>query len=149
MKKGWLSTGEKCLDCGLPIICKSKGTLLECVICGVVGGEDNFNPDVEALDDRSVDTVDEMDVPGILHVGTFASTITPGAEDHDNGFNYPEHPSDRRDNEKESEMDSKYNEELGRRLFDGWVLSKSNCARCKKPLISEFDGAPCVCLMCG
>lgn len=153
LKKGWSSTGEKCLDCGLPIIRKSRGNnLLECVICGVVGGEDHFNSGMEAsLDGPTVGTVEELEIPGILHVGTFVSSITPGVEGHDyESHSCTEQPLDRRSNEKEtSEIDSKYNEELGRRLFDGWVLSTSQCTQCKKPLVSEFSGAPCVCLLCG
>jgi uncharacterized Zn finger protein (UPF0148 family) len=154
LKKGWSSTGEKCLDCGLPIIRKSKGNnLLECVICGVVGGEDNFNPDTAAsLDVPTVGTVDEMEIPGILQVGTFMSTITPGTDGNGCESHYHEQPLDRISKEKETnedEMDSKYNEELGRRLFDGWKLSTSKCTQCNKPLVSEFDGAPCVCLICG
>ena len=159
LKKGWSSTGEKCLDCGLPIIRKSRGNnLLECVICGVIGGEDNFHPnDVEAstLDDRAstAGTVDEMEIPGIFNVATFASTLTPCVEGHDNESHYPEQPFDiPRDNENEKnenyEIESKYNEELGRRLFDGWVLSTSKCTQCKKLLVSEFDGAPGVCVIC-
>lgn len=152
LKKGWSTTGEKCLDCGLPIICKSKGNkLLECVICGVVGGEDNFNPDMEAAsqDGPTIGTVEEMEIPGILHVGTFVSTIGHDYESH-----YLEQPLDGTNcsNEKETnenEIDSMYNEELGHRLFDGWVLSTSKCTQCNKPLVSEFDGAPCVCLICG
>ncbi len=45
------------------------------------GGEDNFNPDAEVLlDVPSVRTVDEMEIPGILQVGTFVSTITLGTD---------------------------------------------------------------------
>lgn len=151
LKKGWSTTGEKCLDCGLPIICKSKGNkLLECVICGVVGGEDNFNPDMEAtsldVDDPTIGTVEEMEIPGILHVGTFVSTIGHDYESH-----YSEQPLvGTISTEKETnEMDSMYTEELGRRLFDGWVISTSKCTQCNKRLVSEFDGAPCICLICG
>ncbi len=154
LKKGWSSTGEKCSDCGLPIIRKSKGNnLLECVICGVVGGEDIFNPDAEAsLDDPTVGTVEEMEIPGILHVGTFVSTITPGMDENGYESHHHEQPLDRASKEKETneeEIDSEYNEELGRRLFDGWILSTSKCTQCSKPLVLEFDGAPCVCLICG
>ena len=41
-----------------------------------------------------------------------------------------------------------YNEALGRRLFDGWELSSKNCQNCNLPLVSEYDGAPIICLRC-
>ncbi|KAL3807263.1 hypothetical protein ACHAXA_004639, partial [Cyclostephanos tholiformis] len=50
LKKGWLSTGKECNACGMPIIIKSKGGLFECVICGVLGGEADYNSDVVDLD---------------------------------------------------------------------------------------------------
>lgn len=45
-------------------------------------------------------------------------------------------------------VDDSYNEELGLKLFDGWVLTKLNCPGCNLPLISEYEGAPSVCLRC-
>ncbi len=85
------------MDCDLPIISKSKGNnLLECVICGVVGGEDNFNPNAEVLlDVPSVRTVDEMEIPGILQVGTFVSTITLGTDRNGCESHYHEQQLDR------------------------------------------------------
>mmetsp|Transcript_3499 Transcript_3499/g.7726 ORF Transcript_3499/g.7726 Transcript_3499/m.7726 type:complete len:347 (+) Transcript_3499:195-1235(+) len=188
LKHGWSSTGEDCEECGMPVICKSKGDLLECVICGVVGGEDNYNSDVEDGYDTGVGTADEMGMegPGVLNMGTNMSTISPslGASEmfgKEEEYDYQTHhcqgcqasleegavmgedqcmycdacaekmfePTCREEETNQDELDAVYNEALGRRLFDGWELSTSNCLGCNLPLISEFEGAPIICLRCG
>jgi len=85
LKHGWSSTGEECGECGMPVICKSKGDLFECVICGVVGGEDNYNAELEDSYNPGLEDVGAFDEighnamgsPGVFEIGTNISTINP------------------------------------------------------------------------
>lgn len=88
LEQGWRSAGRVCEECGMLIISKSNGGMLECVICGVVGedddavGEDEYVSDAEDGGGGTVEDVDACgrgeytanESPGILYVGT-ASTI--------------------------------------------------------------------------
>ena len=145
LKKGWSSTGKECNACGMPIIIKSKGGLLECVICGVLGGEDDYNSDVE---DRNTSIVDPTvtESPGLIEVDTTVSSMTTHLQKSASDTKKP--PSGVRQAE-ENETDDTFHEALGSRLFDGWHLSRFNCPQCKLPLISEFKCAPTICLRCG
>lgn len=178
LKHEWAMTGEECMECGMPIICKSGGNdLLECVICGVVGEEDNYSPPGVEEDecDTHVGTVDEIteNPHGVIHVGTNMSTIPSfepierfGPEKHVDKVIHCEKCQaavvevavmgedqclhcDLCAKKIQEEADAAaYNEALGRRLFDGWELSSKNCQNCNLPLVSEYDGAPIICLRC-
>jgi uncharacterized Zn finger protein (UPF0148 family) len=147
LKKGWSSTGKECNACGMPIIMKAKGGLLECVICGVVGGEDDYNSDVEDNYDPSFcPTV--MESPGVIKVGTSMSSMTMNLQNSASDIKEPDCKTYQAN--KENEIDEAFNEALGSRLFDGWQLVPKTCPHCKiLPLIAEFEGSPTVCLRCG
>jgi len=113
----------------MSIICKSKGSLLECVACGVVGEEDECNSDAENAVSESLRVIEVM--TSNLQKSS-SNTKEPECETHQN----------------KDEMDEAFNEALGSRLFEGWTLSSKNCNYCKSPLVSEFEGAPTVCLRC-
>lgn len=130
LKKGWSSTGKECHACGMPIICKSKGSLHECVVCGVVGEEDDCNSDAE-------DAVSES--PRVIEV------MTTNLQKSSSDMKEPECETHQANKD---EMDEAFNEALGSRLFEGWTLSSKNCNYCKSPLVTEFEGAPTVCLRC-
>lgn len=180
LKHGWSSTGEDCGECGMPVICKSKkGSLLECVICGVIGGEDNYDcHEEEAMMDGG---------QGVINLGTNMSNMSPNAEANERfskeKYDYQTHhchecqtallegdtimgydecmycgdcaekifepACSKKEEANQDELDVSYNEALGRRLFEGWELTTSNCPSCNGPLISEFQGAPIICLRCG
>ena len=161
LKHGWTSTGDQCAECSMPIICKPDSTLLECVICGVVGGEeDNFKSIEEKEEDDDGEPkeynpdhlIEEMESPGVINLGTNMSTITPSIVTNDR-FGIEEHDHEdtaEEETKKKAEQDeAAYNEALGRRLFDGWELTKLNCPDCNSPLLSEYPGATSVCLRCG
>lgn len=147
LKKGWSSTGKECNACGMPIIMKAKGGLLECVICGVVGGEEDYNSDVEDNYDPSFcPTV--MESPGVIKVGTSMSSMTMNLQNSASDMKEPDCKTYQAN--KENEIDEAFNEALGSRLFDGWQLVPKTCPHCKiLPLIAEFEGSPTVCLRCG
>jgi len=83
LKSGWSTVGEECGECGMPVICKSRRDLLECVICGVVGAEDDYDPDLQdcynpdAEDVGGYDGVDdEAGGPGVFDVGNSVDNIS-------------------------------------------------------------------------
>lgn len=128
LKKGYLSTGKEC-ECGMPIICKSRGGLLECVSCGVVGGEDDDNKS----DNNGPSTFLS---PKILKT---MSSMTMNHQSID----------DETQASMVHEMEAEFNEALGSLLFDGWQLSKLNCETCNLPLVVKSDGDDGICLKCG
>jgi uncharacterized Zn finger protein (UPF0148 family) len=146
LKKGWSSTGKECNACGMPIIIKSKGGLLECVICGVLGGEDDYNnSDVEDINTPIVNPA-VRESPGLIEMDTTVSSMTTYLQ---KSASDTRKPNSGIHQAKENETDDVFHEALGSRLFDGWHLSRLNCPHCKLPLISEFECAPTVCLRCG
>lgn len=166
LKNGWKTVGNDCEECGMQIITKSKGGLLECVICGVVGEdeEENYDPNYvfECYNAEFEHEAYAMESPGVFDVNTNISTITPslgpeqetfGMETH-NDVTYQETINENDEDECNGDEkahntdDEAYKEELGLRLFDGWQLTKLNCLSCDLPLITEGEGAPSICLRC-
>jgi len=72
----------------MPVICKSRGNLYECVICGVVGGENDNGVD-DCDNEEVAGTIDENDHHAMASAGMFdvgstnISTITPSLEQSD------------------------------------------------------------------
>lgn len=88
LKHGWSSTGKECEECGMPIIFRSRGDLLECVICGLVGDDEYYDPDINYNPDA--DDVDLLhEGPGVFDVGPNSSTFTEPSD----RFNAMEEPS--------------------------------------------------------
>mmetsp|Transcript_6204 Transcript_6204/g.13505 ORF Transcript_6204/g.13505 Transcript_6204/m.13505 type:complete len:498 (+) Transcript_6204:265-1758(+) len=101
LKRGWTSTGDECRECGMPVICKGRGSdMFECVICGVVGGHDDDDGDYndghghdaarDSLEGRCNDDPSE-DGPGVFEVGTAAtygggSTIASSVGGHNERY---------------------------------------------------------------
>lgn len=89
LRNGWASTGEECGECGMPVICQLKGTMYECVICGVVGEDENYNPEFEDDYYPDFDAAGEIenhnvtDGPGLFGVGTSISAMTPSHESYE------------------------------------------------------------------
>jgi len=129
LKKGYLSTGKEC-ECGMPIICKSRGGLLECVSCGVVGGEDDDNKS------------DINNGPSSFISPKILKTISSMTMNHQSN-------DDETQVSMVHEMEAEFNEALGSLLFDGWQLSKLNCQTCNLPLVVKSDGDDGICLKCG
>ena len=128
LKKGYLSTGKEC-DCGMPIICKSRGGLLECVSCGVVGGEDDDNKS-------------DNNGPSSFISPKILKTMSSMTNNHQS-------IDDETQASMAYEMEAEFNEALGSLLFDGWQLSKLNCENCNLPLVVKSDGDAGICLKCG
>ena len=125
LRKGWAPTDRECM-CGMPVI-TLKGTY-ECVICGVVGDE--------AFRDEVVDIVQSTEIHG---PGVFLLNSEPS------GLNMSTLPSED-NNEQEEEA---LREELGHRLFSGWVLLGTSCPACHLPLIGNNSDTPATCIRCG
>ncbi|KAL9186168.1 hypothetical protein ACHAXT_005406 [Thalassiosira profunda] len=171
---GWASTGEEC-GCGMPIIQKSKGDFAECVVCGVVGGDDddeNCNPNADIFNPELLDRLADLE-RGVIDVASGLSTITPSLAPHErldmeetiyetaycreceapieSGKEEETYCSAcaAQKEEKQHEDEEAYKEELGQKLFEGWELTTHNCPSCNLPLICEGEGSPSVCLRCG
>jgi len=153
LKSGWISFGEKCKECNMPLIRKHKGDMMECVIHGVVGEEedrdvvDEYHPegrdDVEdyeslATEDFIRDQLRSLNADANMSVLT--SSLTPREQ-----VVIEEEDSER---EQYHEGDDDYKEELGLRLFEGWELTSESCNQCSFPLIAEFEGSQSICLRC-
>ena len=147
LKSGWASSGQECKECNMPLIRKSKGDMMECVICGVRDVVDGYHPegrdDVEdyespATEDFIRDQLRSLNADANMSVLT--SSLTPREQ-----VVIEEEDSER---EQYHEGDDDYKEELGLRLFEGWELTQESCNQCNFPLIAEFEGSQSICLRC-
>jgi len=148
LKSGWISSGQECKGCNMPLIRKSKGDMMECVICGVVDRDvvEEYHPegrdDVE--DYESPATEDFIrDQLRALNADANMSNLTSSLTSNEKGI-------EEEDTEREQyhEGDDDYKEELGLRLFEGWELTQESCNQCNFPLIAEFEGSQSICLRC-
>ena len=146
LKSGWLSSGEECKECNMPLIRKHKGDMMECVICGVVDRDvvDEYLPegrdDVEdyvspATEDFIRDQLRALNADANMSILTSSLTSREQAVVEEDEYN-------------EGANDDYYKEELGLRLFEGWELTQESCNQCSFPLIAEFKGSQSICLRC-
>lgn len=126
LRKGWTTIGRECV-CGMPVIA-FKGSY-ECVICGVVGDE-TYCDEVEDIVQMESHMIGGS--PGVFLLSSDTNMSTLPSVDHTD------------DQEEEA-----LREELGHRLFSGWVLIGTGCPVCSLPLIGNNSDAPAVCVRCG
>ena len=143
LKSGWLSSGEECKECNMPLIRKNKGDIMECVIHGVVGEEvvDEYHPegrdDVEDYESPATEDYDLADA----NMSALTSSLTSREK-------LIVEEDTEREQYNEGDNDDRYKEELGLRLFEGWELTQESCNQCNFPLIAEFKGSQSICLRC-
>ena len=151
LKSGWISSGEECKGCNMPLIRKSKGDMMECVICGVLGEEED-NDVVDEYHPEGRDDVEDYESPAtedfirdqlrMLNADANMSTLTSSLTSREKVV------VEEDEREQYHEGDDDYKEELGLRLFEGWELTQESCNQCSFPLIAEFEGSQSICLRC-
>jgi uncharacterized Zn finger protein (UPF0148 family) len=124
LRKGWITIGRECV-CGMPVIA-FKGNY-ECVICGVVGDETYCE---EVQDIVQVESHMVGGSPGIFLLSSDTNMSTLPSAIH------------------ADQAEEVLREELGHRLFSGWVLIGRSCPACSLPLIGKNSNTS-VCVRCG
>jgi len=154
LKSGWISPGQECKECNMPLIRKSKGDMMECVIHGVVGEEEDRDV-VDGYHPEGRDDVEDYVSPATedfirdqlrsLNADANMSALTSSLTSREKLI---EEEDTEREQFNEGDNDDRYKEELGLRLFEGWELTSESCNQCNFPLIAEFNGAQSICLRC-
>lgn len=118
LKHGWSSVGEECEECGMPVIRKSKGDLLECVICGVIGDGERYDVAEEDVRDdpdagRFGAYEEVREGPGVFSVGGCSISALTHAHSLEPNERFDMDPIHETGHRRESESDLEEEAPLG------------------------------------
>lgn len=151
---GWtllaeLCRGEECRNS--PLV--SNGHRKECVVCGGTGsGKDGvYARSVDEDDDADDDNDEVPEIPG-NHGLTNRDLASPVNEVHSEPDDVVSPSVLRSVEEIQEDFETKrdvVSKVIGRKMLEGWTLLDVSCPKCVMPLMSDNNGEPNICVLCG